>query len=160
VTDGSSPSNLPKLNQAISKALQATSTQDGGLAADLSRLVLVKVETKFSAGTPGVEDVQDAVEEVLMSQGYPAVAKAYILYRQQRAELRRLKKNIGVTDDLKLSVNAVRVLSAAIYCGTRKAISTRRPASCSAGFPEPSLRWRPNLILPRIPGVSRTPSSS
>jgi len=38
------------------------------------------------------------------------VAKAYILYRERRAEVRRLKASIGVHDDLKLTVNAVKVL--------------------------------------------------
>jgi len=38
------------------------------------------------------------------------VAKAYILYRQQRADVRRLKQAIGVRDDIKLSVNAIKVL--------------------------------------------------
>jgi len=45
-----------------------------------------------------------------MNRGYPDVAKAYILYRQQRADVRRLKVAIGVRDDLKLSVNAIKVL--------------------------------------------------
>jgi len=35
-----------------------------------------------------VEDIQDAVEEVLIKSGNPRVAKAYILYRQQRAAAR------------------------------------------------------------------------
>ena len=38
------------------------------------------------------------------------MAKAYILYRERRAEVRRLKASIGVHDDLKLTVNAVKVL--------------------------------------------------
>ena len=35
-----------------------------------------------------VEAIQDEVEQVLMANGYYAVAKSYILYRHQRAELR------------------------------------------------------------------------
>ncbi len=38
---------------------------------------------------PSVEDVQDIVEETLMANELFEVAKAYILYRQQRAELRK-----------------------------------------------------------------------
>ncbi|HPP74988.1 MAG TPA: vitamin B12-dependent ribonucleotide reductase, partial [Armatimonadota bacterium] len=41
---------------------------------------------------------------------YPETAKAYILYREQRAEVRSVKRFIGVEDDLKLGVNAVSVL--------------------------------------------------
>ncbi|MBN1248980.1 MAG: ribonucleoside triphosphate reductase, partial [Anaerolineae bacterium] len=35
-----------------------------------------------------VEEIQDIVEEVLVKSGNPQVAKAYILYRQQRAAAR------------------------------------------------------------------------
>ena len=38
------------------------------------------------------------------------VAKAYILYRQKRSEIREAKQYLGVADDLKLSVNAIEVL--------------------------------------------------
>ena len=68
------------------------------------------MESKFAANIPGVEDVQDIVEKALMDNGYPATARAYILYRQQHADMRRLKDAIGVRDDLKLSVNCIRVL--------------------------------------------------
>ncbi|MEM2955617.1 MAG: vitamin B12-dependent ribonucleotide reductase, partial [Nitrososphaerales archaeon] len=42
--------------------------------------------------------------------GYADVAKAYILYRRKRTEIREAKKFFGVADELKLSVNAVSVL--------------------------------------------------
>ncbi len=61
-------------------------------------------------GIPGVEEVQDIVEEVLIKNGYSGVAKAYILYREERARIRKAKEFMGVKDELKLSVNAVRVL--------------------------------------------------
>ena len=41
---------------------------------------------------PHVEDVQDIVEEVLIKSGKPAVAKAYILYREKRAAARSTKR--------------------------------------------------------------------
>ena len=65
---------------------------------------------QFSDVIPGVEDIQDIVERVLIDAGYTDVAKAYILYRQKRAEIREAKRYLGVADDLKLSVNAVEVL--------------------------------------------------
>lgn len=40
-------------------------------------------------GTFWIEDVQDVVEESLMSSEYHNVAKAYILYREKRAEMRK-----------------------------------------------------------------------
>ena len=68
------------------------------------------VEERFKEAVPSVEDIQDIVEEELIKAGYAKVAKAYILYRQKRAEVRGLKSIYGVKDDLKLSVNAIRVL--------------------------------------------------
>ena len=68
------------------------------------------LKARIGKDIPTVENVQDIVEEVLMAQGYPNVAKAYVLYRQQRADVRRLKKAIGVHDDLKLGINAIKVL--------------------------------------------------
>ncbi|MDL5502126.1 MAG: ribonucleotide reductase N-terminal alpha domain-containing protein, partial [Candidatus Methanoperedens sp.] len=59
---------------------------------------------------PGVEDVQDAVEEILIKNGYADIAKAYILYREKRAQIRKAKEFFGVRDELKMSVNAVHVL--------------------------------------------------
>ena len=40
-------------------------------------------------GTFWIEDIQDVVEEALMSSEYHTVAKAYIIYRDERAKLRR-----------------------------------------------------------------------
>jgi ribonucleoside-diphosphate reductase alpha chain len=98
-----------KIEQAIYKALKATGTDDLPLAGKLAADVVEAI-----AGRPGriptVEEVQDIVEEVLMTRGQAGAAKAYILYRQQRAEVRRLKSVIGVRDDLKLTVNAIKVL--------------------------------------------------
>lgn len=54
--------------------------------------------------------MQDLVETVLMEAGYPDVARAYILYRHARTEVRTVKQVMGVTDDLKLGINAVSVL--------------------------------------------------
>jgi ribonucleoside-diphosphate reductase alpha chain len=72
--------------------------------------VVTLLKDRVHAAIPDVEGVQDAVEETLMQEGYPNVARAYVLYRQQRAEVRRLKAAMGVRDDLKLTVNAIRVL--------------------------------------------------
>src|SRR3989337_1672646 len=97
-----------KISRAIQKALIATNSEDGEVATRLTERVVAVLEDQFAPSIPSVEDVQDVVETVLMTQGYPAAAKAYILYRQQRADVRRLKGVIGVQDDLKLSVNAVK----------------------------------------------------
>ena len=57
-----------------------------------------------------IEKIQDIVEEALMRLGYTEVAKAYILYRRYRQEVRLIKSKLGVKDELKLSLNAIEVL--------------------------------------------------
>lgn len=56
----------------------------------LNRIVQ-SVLTTIPDGVVDVETVQDAVEVALMRHGYFVVAKAYILYRQKRAEARALR---------------------------------------------------------------------
>ncbi len=99
-----------KIAAAIGKALKATGKDRQGLAEELAETVVRSMESRFANETPGVEDAQDTVEETLMGQGYPEVARQYILYRQRRATVRSMKGRIGVQDDLKLDVNAVKVL--------------------------------------------------
>lgn len=102
--------NAAKITNAIHKAVSAVGARNGKLAQELSREIVRIVDERFPAKIPSVEDIQDIVEDVLIRKGYSDVAKAYILYRQKRTELREAKKILGVRDDLKLSINAVRVL--------------------------------------------------
>ncbi|MEM2573718.1 MAG: ribonucleotide reductase N-terminal alpha domain-containing protein, partial [Candidatus Jordarchaeales archaeon] len=99
-----------KIAEAIRKAFVAVGREDGEVAWSLARQVVERLESRFVDSVPGVEDIQDLVEDVLIRNGFSDVAKAYILYRNQRTELREAKKFLGVWDDLKLSLNAVRVL--------------------------------------------------
>jgi ribonucleoside-diphosphate reductase alpha chain len=102
--------NSEKIAVAISKALRSVGEDDESLTEKLSGQVTRRVNTKFKDKTPSVEDVQDIVEKVLIESKHAKAAKAYILYRQKRAELREAKSFFGVADDLKLGVNAVKVL--------------------------------------------------
>ena len=99
-----------KIAGAILKALKAVERGDGDLARELSEDVVRLLNERFEDKIPSVENVQDIVEEVLIRNGYADVAKAYILYRQKRTEIREYKKFFGVVDDLKLGVNAIKVL--------------------------------------------------
>lgn len=99
-----------KITNAIHRAILAIKGGNGELAAKLSAQVVAIVEEEFKDRMPSVEDVQNIVERVLIKNGYDSVAKAYILYRHKRTELREQKKLLGVTDDLKLSLNAISVL--------------------------------------------------
>jgi ribonucleoside-diphosphate reductase alpha chain len=104
------PFDASKIEDAIYKALTATKTGTRELAKKITIEVVERIKTRFYHTVPGVENVQDIVEEVLMTKGYHNVAKAYILYREQRADIRRLKGIMGIRDDLKLGINALKVL--------------------------------------------------
>ncbi len=99
-----------KITSAILKALTAVEQANGGLAKGLSDSIVKLVSERFVGKIPHVEDIQDIAEEVLVKNGYVGVAKAYILYRQKRTEIREFKTFFDVVDDLKLGINAIRVL--------------------------------------------------
>ncbi|MFQ6084004.1 MAG: ATP cone domain-containing protein, partial [Candidatus Aminicenantia bacterium] len=100
-----------KITNAIFKAAVAVGGSDRELAEKLSKKVVEIAESRFKDKTPNVEDIQDIVEEVLIKSGHDRTAKAYILYRQERKNIRDAKAVFyGVTDDLKLSLNAIKVL--------------------------------------------------
>ncbi len=61
---------------------------------------------------PTVEQIQDEVEKVLMERKYVATARAYIVYRENRKKIREAKQIMGIKDDLKLTLNAIKVLEA------------------------------------------------
>ena len=104
------PFEITKIATAIHKALDATKTKDGKTAQALAEEVAIILNKRFENVIPSVENIQDIVEETLMRRHLTKAAKAYILYRQQRAQVREAKRIIGVPDELKLGVNAIAVL--------------------------------------------------
>jgi ribonucleoside-triphosphate reductase len=88
------PFELERIRCAIDKALAEVGRDQEGLAGELAERVARLLEARFGAlfGPPHVEEIQDAVEEVLMDAGLPEAARAYILYREQRRKIRELKE--------------------------------------------------------------------
>lgn len=77
----------------------------------------VKMLLKMGNTKPTVEELQDVVEKALIESGHATTAKAYIVYRQQRTELRKQKQLVLEKDtldevDKRFDVNALRVLKA------------------------------------------------
>ncbi|WP_456392144.1 adenosylcobalamin-dependent ribonucleoside-diphosphate reductase [Persephonella sp.] len=111
------PFNPEKITNAIWKAMLAVGQQDREKAQQLAEKVVKKLEKELGEGEiPTVEQVQDTVEQVLIEEGLAKVAKAYILYRQKRAELRKEKQQIlGKKEideiDKRFDINALRVLA-------------------------------------------------
>ncbi len=104
------PFEKGKITAAIRKALEAVGEGDPSRAESLADEVTARLEERYVGDIPTVEEVQDLVEETLIQRGLPRTAKAYILYREKRAEIRRTKDFLGVRDELKLTINAVNVL--------------------------------------------------
>lgn len=86
---------IRKIEQAIDKALAATRVADPEQAKVLAVDVVALCDERFGETIPGVEDIQDIVEETLVRYDYADVAKAYILYRERRREVRE-EKNVVV----------------------------------------------------------------
>ena len=84
--------DLSKIVNAIRKAFEATETQYNDDVIDFLALkVTSDFQPKIREKCIAVEDIQDSVEAVLSRSGYEKVAKAYILYRKQRENLRNVR---------------------------------------------------------------------
>jgi len=90
-----------KITNAIAKAGTATGEFDYKTARRLTLKVLNLAEQVIKRKTPAVEEIQDIVEEVLLSSSYRKTAKAYILYRDQHAKIREIttRANIDLIDN-------------------------------------------------------------
>ncbi len=88
------PFDLSKIKNAIEKAFIAEKKNYSDDILDMLALrTTATFNDKVRDGVVCVEDVQDAVEVVLIQGGYVEVAKSYILYRRQHEKIR----NIGST---------------------------------------------------------------
>lgn len=93
------PFDASKIRIAMAKAFTATGeTKDiTGVTNTLTAAVVEAISRNSHDGTATVESIQDEVERQLM-KSYPDTAKAYILYREKRKQLRmksllRLREN-------------------------------------------------------------------
>lgn len=107
------PFDRSKIADAIFKAAEAVGGKDATLAEELSKAVTFYLERTFGPdGIPDIEDIQDAVEKVLIETGHAKTAKAYILYRDMRNRMRRemrVRKEVrdrSSTTDVVLLVSA------------------------------------------------------
>jgi len=100
-----------KIMEAIWKAAKAVGGRDRQLAGKLAAEVVERLRKQLKPREiPTVEQVQDLVEVTLIDKGHARTAKAYILYRQKRAEIRKAKTMLGIVDELKLPLNSILVL--------------------------------------------------
>lgn len=103
-----------KIANAIFKAARSVGGRDIEEAKRLAAKVAEELQKQVE-GIPTVEHLQDTVEKVLIDVGHAQTAKAYIVYRQKRAELRDQKMKVLEKDylddvDKTFDLNALRVL--------------------------------------------------
>ena len=89
-----------KITAAIAKAGSATEEFGEREAKKLTLRVLTLAHELHLDPAPGVEDIQDVVERVLLNSPFYKAAKSYILYREQHAQIRKIatKANVDLVD--------------------------------------------------------------
>ncbi|HCM96848.1 MAG: response regulator SirA [Chloroflexi bacterium GWB2_49_20] len=91
------PFTKERITNAIFRAAVSVGGRDRIMAETLAEQVTTLLEKQYKKNQyPGVEEVQDMVEKVLIENGHAKVAKAYILYREERN--RRRQKEKSATD--------------------------------------------------------------
>lgn len=95
------PFDKDKITEAIYKAAQVLGGRDRQMAeelADMTENYLIDVK---HSQKPSVEEIQDAVEKILIENGHARTAKEYILYRAERTRMRDMNtKLMKVYEDL------------------------------------------------------------
>ena len=86
--------NQRKISTAILKAFDAAFQPDMAETAERLATKVTSILEVEGVELPEVEHVQDLVELVLMEEDYPETAKAYILYRSERARARALGERL------------------------------------------------------------------
>ncbi|MFN0008920.1 MAG: ATP cone domain-containing protein [Planctomycetota bacterium] len=85
------PYDRAKIVSAVARAEAAAGAPRAGFAEEVAGLVELLLERRFgdpAIAQPGIEDIQDQVERALVEMGAASVAKAFILYRERRAQAR------------------------------------------------------------------------
>src|SRR5436853_5328890 len=101
-----------KISVAMTKAFLAVNGAQGAASARIRELVAALTDTVLAAlmrrqpqgGTFHIEDIQDQVELALMRSGEHDVARAYVLYREERSKLRLQEKDKAAKKDAGIHV--------------------------------------------------------
>ena len=86
--------DIEKIVAAIYKAAQSVGGHNLDTARQLAEHVVVYLQREKKVSLPAVEEVQDAVETILIENGHARTAKAYILYRDRRTRIREGKSEL------------------------------------------------------------------
>jgi uridine kinase len=96
------PYDRDRITTAIFKAAASVGGSDREMAAYLAKQVELGLVDNFGVRiSPTVEDIQDLVEETLINHGHARTARAYIIYRHDRAQQRNQRtEQIEATDNV------------------------------------------------------------
>jgi len=98
------PFEKAKIQSAVERAQAAAGLEDRQSAVDVADLVELALARRYfgdgrvpsvaAKAVPGIEEIQDLVEQALVELGAFAVAKTYILYRDRRARIRAAEVDV------------------------------------------------------------------
>ena len=88
------PFNIEKIASAVFKAASATGGKDYKTAMELAEKVVAFIEESMDKRVPDVEEIQDAVEKILIETGHARTAKEFILYRAERTKVREMNTRL------------------------------------------------------------------
>lgn len=86
-----------KISDAVYKAAEVLGGQDRDTANYLAKQVELYLLEVCHNETPSVEQIQDAVEKVLIENGHARTAKEFILYRAERTRVRDMNTRLMKT---------------------------------------------------------------
>ncbi|ALV63020.1 Ribonucleotide reductase of class II (coenzyme B12-dependent), intein-containing [Thermococcus sp. 2319x1] len=110
------PFDESRIRWAIQRAMWEVGVRDENLLDKIVKDVVDRINELYEGQIPHIENIQDIVELELMRNGLFEVAKAYIIYRKKKAEIREEKRKILNKEkldeiDKRFSINALRVLA-------------------------------------------------
>ena len=85
-----------KITSAAAKAGKATGEFDERESRKLTLRILTLAHEMCVGPLPEVEEIQDIVERVLLDSPFYRSAKAYILYREQHAQIRAISTKASI----------------------------------------------------------------
>jgi len=99
------PFDEKKIEYAVYRAFKEVGRKDVEATREVVERVVEVLEEIYAGETPHVEQIQDVVERVLMELGHSNVAKAYILYRKQRADTRDFRTLLSSVEIIDSYIN-------------------------------------------------------
>jgi anaerobic ribonucleoside-triphosphate reductase len=113
------PFDRKKITTAIFKAAEEVGGRDREIAERLTDEVLLYLASEKDHNLPQVEDIQDAIEKVLIERGHAKTAKAFILFRDKRSRVRRKDINTDIAElEQKRAANVLDATDLALFVRT------------------------------------------